>query len=225
MLDLVDVLLELVDGPALPHGERALRDDGARVVVRVGKVHGHARHLDAAVVGVLDGMRAGKARQQRRVQVHHPVGERGEDGVVHLAHVTRHDDVVHAAAAELGGDDLVRLLGVGVDLLGEREGLQAGRLGALEAVGARARAHHELDRGVERAIRDAVDEGLEVGAAPGDENAQLSAHRRTPPSPWRLPRPRPRARPRRAPAPGPQAPHGRPPRPRARRGSPSPRPC
>ena len=213
VLDLVDVLLELVDRPALLHRKRALGDDGTGVVVGVREVHRHARDLHAARVCVVDSMGAGEARQQRRVQVHHTVGERRQDRVVHLAHVAGHDDVVHAMALELGGDDLVRLLRVGVDLLGERERLQPRRLGTLEAKGARPRAHHELDRGVKRAIRDAVDDGLQVGPATGDEDAQPNAHRRRPPFRCRA-RPRPSQSSR---APARQGARARGPRPRARR--------
>ena len=63
VLDIVDVSLERIDVPLLLDGQRALGDDGAAVVHLVCKVNGHARHLDAAVERVLNGMRAYKARQ------------------------------------------------------------------------------------------------------------------------------------------------------------------
>ena len=67
MLDRMDVLLERVDVPALLNSQRTLGDDGAVVVDLVGKVHGHAGHLDAASKRIVDRMGAGKARQQRRM--------------------------------------------------------------------------------------------------------------------------------------------------------------
>lgn len=65
MLDRVDMLLERVDVPAFLDSQRTLGDDGAVVVDLVGKVHGHAGHLDAARKRVVDRMGTGKARQQR----------------------------------------------------------------------------------------------------------------------------------------------------------------
>ena len=72
---------------------------------------------------------------------------------------------------ELGGNDLVGGNGVRIDLLAERQRLDAGRLGALEAVGARARAHHQANARVQAAIGNAVNERLEVSAASADEDA------------------------------------------------------
>ena len=72
---------------------------------------------------------------------------------------------------ELGGNDLVGGNGVRVNLLAERQRLDAGRLGALEAVGARARTHHQADARVQAAIGNAVYKCLEVGAASADEDA------------------------------------------------------
>ena len=167
----MDVGLELVHVPALFHRQRALGDDGAAVVLVVGKVDGHARHLDAVVKGVLDGVRALEAGQQRRVDVDHAVGEGRKQRLVNHAHVAGHDDVLTAMGLELGGNDLVGGNGVRVNLLAERQRLDAGRLGALEAIGARARAHHQANARVQAAIGNAVNERLQVGAASADEDA------------------------------------------------------
>ena len=173
VLDLVDVGLEGIDVPALLHRQRTLGDDGAGVVGRVGEVDGHACDLDAALIRVVDGMCTRKARQQRRMQVDDAVGERCQQRVADHAHVAGHDDVLDAVRHELVRDDLVGRDGVGVDLFGKREGLDTRALGALQALRGRAARHDELDRGVERAVGDAVDERLQVGAGAGDEHADL----------------------------------------------------
>lgn len=84
VLNRVDVLLERVDIPTFLDSQRALGDDGAVVVDLVGKVHGHTGYLDAARKGIVDRMRAGKARQQCRMQVDHAVGKRRQQRRVHM---------------------------------------------------------------------------------------------------------------------------------------------
>ena len=105
------------------------------------------------------------------VDIHHAVGERREQRGVHHAHVTGHHHVLDAGGAELGGDDLVGLQRVGVHLLGERERLDARRLGALEPVGGGTARDHELDLRVEIASVDGVDQRLEVGARARQQHA------------------------------------------------------
>ena len=99
---------------------------------------------------------------------------------MHHAHIPGHDDVVHAGVLEGARDTLVSRQRIAVGLLGERHGLDACGLGALKSIGARTRGDHELDRRVERARRDTVDDGLEVCPTTADEDAQpdgrASAH-------------------------------------------------
>ena len=105
------------------------------------------------------------------MQVHHAIGKHREYGLVHHAHVAGHDDVVDVAGVERASDDLVGGHGVGIDLLGKREGLQARRLGARKAVGRGTAGHDELDGCVKRTCGDTVDKRLEVGTGPGEEHA------------------------------------------------------
>ena len=173
MLDGVDVLLEGVDVPALLHRQRALRDDGAAVVLVVGEVNRHARDLDAVVEGVLDGVRPLEAGKKCRVKVDDAAGVRLEQRLSDHAHVARHDNVLAARLLERGGDLFVGRLGLGVLGLLHNEHRKAGGLRALDAAHARAARHHKRHLGVERAIGDAVDDGLQVGPAAGDEDADL----------------------------------------------------
>ena len=92
---------------------------------------------------------------------------------MHHAHVARHDDVLGARTFEFGGNDLVGVPRVGVDLFGERKRLDARGRRALEARGRGTARDNEHDLGVERTCGDAVDEGLEVGAGARDEYADL----------------------------------------------------
>ena len=177
VLNLMDGSLKLIAGHALAHDNRLLGDDGAAVVVGVGKVHRDARHLHAALVGVLDGMGPLESRQQGRVQVHDTVGERLKQRLAHHAHVPRHDDVVHAMVEQRGSDDLVGRDGVGAVQVGrERHRGDVGLGGALEAVGALTARDDDLDTGIERAVSDAVDDGLQVRARTGDKDAELDSH-------------------------------------------------
>lgn len=72
---------------------------------------------------------------------------------MHHAHVTGHHHVLAAALEQLMRDDLVSRDGVGVDILGQRECLDARALGTLQALGRRTARHHKLNRGVELARR------------------------------------------------------------------------
>ena len=145
----MDVLLERVDIPALLNSQRTLGDDGTVVVDLVGKVHGHASYLDAARKGIVNRMRTGKARQQRRMQVDHAVGKRRQQRCVHHAHVAGHDHILATALEQLVRDDLVGGNRIGVDILGQRERLDARALSALQTLSRRTARHHKLNRGVE----------------------------------------------------------------------------
>ena len=160
MLDRVDVLLERVDIPAFLNSQRALGDDRTVVVDLVGKMHGHTGHLDAARKGIVDRMRTGKARQQRRMQIDHTIGERRQQRRMHHAHVASHDHILAAALEKLVRNNLVGGDRVGVDILGERQRLDTRTLCTLQALGRRTARHHELDRSIELAGGDQVDERL-----------------------------------------------------------------
>ena len=244
----MDALLERVDIPTFFDSQRALGDDGAVVVDLVGKMHGHASYLDAARKGVINRMRTGKARQQRRMQVDHAIGERRQQRRVHHAHVAGHDHVLAAALEQLVCNNLVGGDGVGVHILGQCERLDASTLGTLQALGRRTARHHKLNRSIELAGGDQVDERLQVGARTADEHANLerlgrigagragvgipdqalgsshllvSAHRST--RPYRNPRrTRPRGTASRPARPEPRSPR---PRPRGRRSGTVQRPC
>ena len=161
----MDVLLERVDVPAFLDSQRTLGDDGTVVVDLVGKVHGHTGHLDAARKGIINRMRTGKARQQRRMQIDHAIGER--------RHVAGHDHILATAFEQLVRDDLVGGNRVGIDILGQRERLDARTLGTLQALGRRTARDHKLNRSVELAGGDQIDQRLQVGTRTADEHTDL----------------------------------------------------
>ena len=97
-------------------------------------MHGHASYLDAARKGIVNRMRTGKARQQRRMQVDHAVGKRRQQRCVHHAHIAGHHHVLAAALEQLVRDDLVGGNRVGIDILGQRERLDARALSALQTL-------------------------------------------------------------------------------------------
>ena len=76
-----------------------------------------------------------------------------------------------------GSDDLVGRDGVGAVQVGrKRHRGDVGLGGALETVGALAARDDNLDAGIERAVSDAVDNGLQVRARTGDKDAELDSH-------------------------------------------------
>ena len=107
------------------------------------------------------------------MQVDHAIGERRQQRRVHHAHVAGHDHIFAAALEQLMRDDLVSRDGVGIDILGQRECLDARTLGALQALGRRTARHHKLNRGVELADGDQVDQRLQVGTRTADKHADL----------------------------------------------------
>ena len=173
MLDRVDVLLERVDVPAFLDSQRTLGDDGAVVVNLVGKVHGHAGHLDATRKRIVNRMGTGKARQQRRMQVDHAIGERRQQRRVHHAHIAGHHHVLAATFEQLMRDDLVSRDGVGIDILGQRERLDARALSALQTLSRRTARHHKLNRSIELAGGNQIDQRLQIGAGAADEHTDL----------------------------------------------------
>ena len=211
-------------------------------------MHGHASYLDAARKGIVDRMRAGKARQQRGMQIDHAIGECRQQRRVHHAHVAGHDHILATALEQLVRNDLVGGDGVGIDILGQRERLDARALSALQTLSRRTARHHKLNRSVELAGGDQVDQRLQVGTRTADEHTDLerlsrigasrtgighkvqalgsshllvSAHRST--RPYRNPR---RTRPRgTASRPARPVPRSRRPRPRGRRSDTGRRPC
>ena len=70
-------------------------------------------------------------------------------------------------------NDLVSRDGIGIDILGQRECLDARTLGTLQALGRRTARHHKFNRGVELAGGDQVDQRLQVGTRTADKHANL----------------------------------------------------
>ena len=76
-----------------------------------------------------------------------------------------------------GGNDLVGCDGVGTVQIGREQHRGDARLrGTLETVGALTARDDNLNAGIERAVSDAVDDGLQVRARTGDKDAELDSH-------------------------------------------------
>ena len=187
VLCLVDMRLEDVDRLVMIDGHFVLEDDGALVVLLVGKVNRDARHVVARVVGVLNRMRAAVLGKQRRMQVDDAVGIRVEKHRRHLAHVARHDDVLDAARLEQLHHLAVHRLGVGVVRRLEDDGVDARFLGLGDALRVAVGGDDVFDARIELAVADGVDDRHHVRAGARDENCNLHAHSSTRRS--RCPRP------------------------------------
>ena len=173
MLDSVNLLLQRIKGVVLGNLNRTLGHDGTLVVLGVGEMHRHARHLHASVEGVGDGVGSLEGGQQRRMQVQHAIGEGIQNFRQHHAHVASHDQVLRTGRLALVGDELVGSRSIRIDLLVQHQRGNARSLGPLNAIGIGTRGNHLHDLGVHRTIGDAIDDGLQIGAGTADKNGDL----------------------------------------------------
>ena len=67
------------------------------------------------------------------MQVDHAIGKRRQQRLVHHAHIAGHDHILAAALEQLMRNDLVSGDGIGIDILGQCERLDARTLGTLQA--------------------------------------------------------------------------------------------
>ena len=107
------------------------------------------------------------------MQIYHAVGERRQQGRADHAHVASHDHIFAAALEQLVRNDLVGGNRVGIDILGKRQRLNARTLGTLQALGRRTARDHQLNRSIELASGDQVDQRLQIGARAADEHTDL----------------------------------------------------
>ena len=166
---------------ARPDLQRLCEHDRAPVERRVDQVHGHASNCGAGRERVADRMGPGEARQERRVDVEDPPGERIQDDRADEAHEAGQDERVDAQRPERLGERAVGSLP-----LGRIMGGQARHQGGVEAhlrrpVECRAGpvGEDERDAGREGTASDPRLEGSQVAAAPGYADRDAIAHRST----------------------------------------------
>ena len=181
MLDRVEALVEARLVVAGPHLDRLGKHDRAPVERRVHEVDGHPGHRRAGRERVPDRVRAREARQERRVDVQDPAGERRQHGRADEPHEAGKDDGVGADSRERRGQGPVGLRPL--RRLARREpgkerGLEAGFGRPIEGR-ARAVGEDEGDRRGQRAPCDARLEGAEVRPAPRDPDRDPLGHSTT----------------------------------------------
>src|SRR4051794_11970275 len=147
----------------------ALEDDRPGVHAVVDEVDGDAEHLHAVGQRLLHRAEARERRQQRRVDVDHPLRKRGEEARREQRHVAGEHDELHALGAQPAGDR--RVAGRAAGVLGQREdgGGDAGGAATLQRGGIPLVRAHGAPPGL--AAVDALEDGLEVRPGAGGEDA------------------------------------------------------
>ena len=173
VFNLMDFRLEHIERVAFRDLNRTLRDNRAFVVIFVGEMHGHARHLHARFEGIANGMRAFKRRQQRGVQIQHAIRERAQHDRSHLAHVTSHNDVFGASSLQRFDNLGIGGFRIGVQRFVHNEHRNARSLRTFDAVRVGARRNHLNNFRIQRARSDVVNERLQIRARARKQNADF----------------------------------------------------
>ena len=114
VLDLLDACVQRLGRVVAADCDSLLREDRPAVDALVDEVHGRAGLGDAGGELLLDGVRAGELRQQRRVHVDDRAGEAIEERRREEVHVAGEHDEANAVAAQPVGHRGVALRAVGV---------------------------------------------------------------------------------------------------------------
>ncbi len=154
------------------HGHGGLRDDRAAVRAFIDEMDRAAADLDAIGENVAMRMRAGEARQQRRVDVEDAAfvmtyEERRQD-----AHETGEHDEHHAFFLECSNQRLFEGLAAVILLAVDAERRDAGFLRAFERIGIRLVGEDDADLCMHLSPVDCVDDGLKIRAAARSEDAE-----------------------------------------------------
>ena len=174
MLDRMQRLEDLVGVAGAGQLDRSLENHRARVDAAVDEMDGHAEHLHPVVERLLHGLETRERRQERRVDVDHPLGELGQELVREQLHVAGQHHQLGAALGQPVGDRAIARRAVGVAIGRKRARLYAGGIGASERAGARlvGRNRDELDP---VASVHGVEQCLQVGAFAGGEDRDVHA--------------------------------------------------
>ncbi len=176
-------------------GHGGLDDDRTVVHYLIHEMHGAAGHAHAVGGCVGRAVGAGKAGQNRRVDVQHAAREGVQKSGGEDAHEAGQRDGAGSGFHAVVADD-ARKLGVeglagGEVRVGQGHGVNAVLARALQAVGPGLVGNHNAHFGVQKTGVDLVENGLQIGTAAGDQHGKRHGH-------GSLPVARLRPRPRRA---------------------------
>lgn len=171
MFDLVYPLQQRILIVILMDRNDLLKNDGAGVVAGIGEMDGDAGDLYTAFQGIANGVGAGKRRQQRRVQIDDGVRIRVKNRRPYQSHVAGEYHQIDPVFPQ-PADYLLIILIIRVVRLSVNPKMgNSMRLGSDETVSIRAAADDHSDRRRHGARGASIDNGLQVRAAPGDQDA------------------------------------------------------
>lgn len=156
------------------HG--GLDDHRAAVHLFLHEMHGAAGNFDPVSLGVGPAVHAGKAGQQRRVDVDDPPGKSLQKGGTEQAHVSGQDDEFRAAFPQHGDELPVVALPVRKEGVVQSRMGQPGLAGALQHARARPVAEDHADVHIQNAGGGLIDHGLGVGAAARGQYGDFQGH-------------------------------------------------
>src|SRR5208337_4521869 len=152
-------------------GDDGLEDDGAGIEIFVDEVDGAAGEFYAVVEGLFLRFEAWERGEERGMDVEDALGKGGYEEGGEEAHVAGQADEIDFVFMKDGGD--LAVVGFALEAFG---GDGAG-VGALEALGGGLVADDDGNFGVGDATGgDTVGEGLEVGPATAEEDADAMGH-------------------------------------------------
>lgn len=167
LLDL-DPGVQRLNGVAGLYRDRHLFDDGTVVDFLVDEVDSDTGRSDAVIESVLDGVRARKRRQQRRVDVEHSIGESIEKNRSQDAHEPGEHDALGPTL--LDGVSETGAEGLTVPVPGQSDSGNTCRLGPTQRPGSGVIGD---DEGDVRPHRRDIDQCLQVGARTRCENCDV----------------------------------------------------
>jgi hypothetical protein len=107
-------------------------------------------------------VQAGKRRQKRRVDVQHPVGERGKQGRTCQPHEPGQADDIHGARLENAHYGAIVRVSIRVLVGVQVHRFDPGRAGARQSAGVRTVRDNDRDLGIQPALCDGIDDRLEI---------------------------------------------------------------
>jgi len=155
------------------YGDGTLQNDCAVVQVLIDKMDGATGYFYAVFEGLSLCFEAGKGGKQRGVDVEDAVGEGGDELGRKQAHVSGKADQVDVVSLE-AGDDIGVVVGAGA-ALGDEEMMREAAFGCgFEAAGIGNVGDDDGDFcSLQAALADGLGNGEEVGAAAGEEDAEV----------------------------------------------------
>jgi len=121
-------------------------------------------------------VQAGKSREQRRMDIEHPVGKRFEEWSADQAHEPREAHQINLTRLKDVDDRPVVLLSASVRVRRDDDGLDSGIAGALQTRRIRSIRNDNGNRRAQTPVRDGVDDGLEIGTPSRNQDAEASRH-------------------------------------------------